>query len=144
MWLSWLDHCPIDEKFAGSISSQGTYLHYGFSVGVHVEENWSVFLSHWSLSLLVPSSLSKINKYIFRWGKKHKLVVDKVVLFQLPEAINWLIWGDRDLVHLSQFGTTLKGSFQFQSSHIISWGLSWNHIVSQTLPLLSTAILTSA
>ena len=25
-WLGWLDHCPIHQKVAGLIASQGTYL----------------------------------------------------------------------------------------------------------------------
>ena len=30
-WLSWLEHCPIDQKSAGSIPDQGTYLGCSFA-----------------------------------------------------------------------------------------------------------------
>ena len=30
VWLSWLQHCPVHQKVAGSIPSQDTYLGCGF------------------------------------------------------------------------------------------------------------------
>ena len=63
-WLSWLEHRPIHQKTAGSIPGR-------------TGGNRSMFLSlinvFHSLSLSPPpSSFSKNNKHILRWGFKKK------------------------------------------------------------------------
>ena len=30
VWLSWLEHCPVNQKFAGLMPGQGTCLGCGF------------------------------------------------------------------------------------------------------------------
>ena len=52
-WLSWLEHCPILQKAACMILSQGTCLGLwvGSLVGEHMGSNQSMFLTSVSLSL---------------------------------------------------------------------------------------------
>ena len=51
--LSWLEHRPIHQRVAGSISSRGTYLRWGShpQLGRMWEANNRVSLSHQCLSL---------------------------------------------------------------------------------------------
>ena len=74
-WLSWFKRYPIYQKVVGFIPSQGTYLGCGFNprLGLYGRQPIKVSLitlMFLSLSLplppSLPSSLSKINKYIFR------------------------------------------------------------------------------
>ena len=63
--LSWLERCPVHQKVAGLIPSQGTYLGCGFDhwPGHITGGNQSLFLSHIDVFLSFsppPSSLSKI------------------------------------------------------------------------------------
>ena len=86
--LSWVKHCPIHQKVFSLIHIQGTYLSCGFYPGSgRVQEAHDLCLSltslplflspllvspsfslpvSVSLSLFLPSSLSKINKCILR------------------------------------------------------------------------------
>ena len=60
MGLSWLEHCPIHQKVAGSIPALGTYLGCGFDPQLHhVWETTNQSLSL-SLSLSLPLSLSLV------------------------------------------------------------------------------------
>ena len=68
-WVAQLfEHCPVHQMVAGSIPSQDTSLGYGFDPwsGHICRSNQLILLSHTdvSLSLFLPSSLSKINKHI--------------------------------------------------------------------------------
>ena len=70
--LSWLEHCPVHQKFAGSILYQGTHVGCRFSLwlGCVWNGNWSIYLSLQRLSLFLPpsSSLSKVSKHILGLG----------------------------------------------------------------------------
>ena len=58
MWISWLEHPPINQKVVGSNPSQDTYLGYGFdpwSGCIQEARNPSMFLT----SMFLSSSLSK-------------------------------------------------------------------------------------
>ena len=52
MWLSWLEHHPVDQKVAGSIPGQGMYPGCDFDPwSGHVREgSWLMFLSHINVS----------------------------------------------------------------------------------------------
>ena len=53
VWLSWLEHCPINQKFADSIPIQDISLgcRFGPSCGVHKKRQLiDISLSHWSFS----------------------------------------------------------------------------------------------
>ena len=59
MWLSWLEHCPLDPKVTGSVPSQGTCPSCRVSRGQDVLEKASnVSLSHGSLCLSLSLFLS--------------------------------------------------------------------------------------
>ena len=61
MWLSWLEHCPINQKVASSIPGQGACLLCGFGPQLgHMREATDVSLSHacFSPSLSPSSALS--------------------------------------------------------------------------------------
>ena len=68
VWLSWLEHCPVNQKVVGSIPSQSTCLGCRFSSqSGHVQEAtnpFSLTSKFLSLSLSIPSPLSKINKHV--------------------------------------------------------------------------------
>ena len=91
VWLSWLEHCPISWKVAGSIPSQGTCLSCGFSLrsGCFQEATDRCFLWYQcfspSHSLPCPVSKKKINEHVLRWGLKKKCtqreVIDLSLLF---------------------------------------------------------------
>ena len=74
VWLSWLEHPPINQKVMGSIPSQGTCFggRFGPWFRACARGNWSMFLSHIDVYLppSLPSPLSKINKHVLRWGVK--------------------------------------------------------------------------
>ena len=73
VWLSRLEHRPINQKVMGSIPGQDTHLGCGFEpqsgcVREVTDQCFSLTLMLLSLSL----SFSKINKHIFGWGFKKK------------------------------------------------------------------------
>ena len=69
MWLSWLEHHPIDQNVAGSIPGQGTCLGCRFSPqSQRVGE-----ATDWCFSLSVPSPLFKICKHVLEWRFKKSL-----------------------------------------------------------------------
>ena len=73
VWLSWLEHCAVSQKFVGLIPSLGTYLGCGFGPQSGcMRGNQSMFLSHinLSVSLSLSSPLSQINKHVLGWGLK--------------------------------------------------------------------------
>ena len=76
-WLSWLEHCPIHQKVAGSIPSQGTYVGSTFnpqsgSIWEATYVSFSLSLSH-SLSLsLFLKSINMPSVRIF-FKKRHKV-----------------------------------------------------------------------
>ena len=56
-WLSWLEHCPVNQKVTGLIPGQGTYLGGGFSSGQGGTEREPIDVSlphHVSLPLFLP------------------------------------------------------------------------------------------
>ena len=66
-WLSWLERCPIHQKFEDSIPGQGTYLGCGFHPWSSANgSNQSMFLSLIDvlLSLFFSLSLTEIKKNI--------------------------------------------------------------------------------
>ena len=70
VWISWLEHQPIQQNVGGSIPCQDTYLGFRFILGqgVYGKQPIDVSLSHWCLSL--SCSLSKINKHILNFFLK--------------------------------------------------------------------------
>ena len=59
LWLSWLEHCPVDQKVTDLIPDQGTYPHYGFdsqSMCVRKSSQF-MFLSQIHVSLSLSFSL---------------------------------------------------------------------------------------
>ena len=64
-WFSWLECCPVHQKFRDLIPSQGTYLHAGSIPGR--APMWGT--QSMILSLFLPSSLSKINVYVYHMYK---------------------------------------------------------------------------
>ena len=52
VWLIWMDHHPIHQKFAGSVPDQGTCLGCGFHPG------WGMHRRHPTMSLSLSLSLS--------------------------------------------------------------------------------------
>ena len=61
-WISWLEHCPIDQKVARSILDHSTYLGGVFdSQGVDGRQQINVSLSHRCVCLSL-----KINEHILR------------------------------------------------------------------------------
>ena len=62
-WLSWLEHCPVRQKFVGSIPNQGTCLGLGSLPGQDAWERQPIDVAHvdvsHSLCLHPSSSLSK-------------------------------------------------------------------------------------
>ena len=76
--LSWLEHCPVNQKVAGSVPSQA-----------HTRGNQSMFLSNIDVSLplsfSLPSLYSKISKHtLWRGQKKKKLKQCKCCFRQVP------------------------------------------------------------
>ena len=64
-WLSWLESHPVQPKVVSFFPSQGTYLGCRFDAWsglIQEATNWC-----FSLSVSLPSFLSKSNKHIFRW-----------------------------------------------------------------------------
>ena len=72
VWLSWLEHHPVHEKFGGLIPRQGTHLGCGFSpqsARVWEATYQCFFLSFLPFFLCLcfqPPPLTKINKHIFK------------------------------------------------------------------------------
>ena len=68
MWLGWLERGPVNQRVTGFVFGQGTCLGCGFGPGRGAYKSWlrNVSLSHrcFSLSLFLPSSLSKIYKHV--------------------------------------------------------------------------------
>ena len=64
VWLSWLEHHPVDQKVTGLIPSQGTYLGCRFDPqsGPTQEGNQSMFLSHVAIYLSPFLSLKAMKK----------------------------------------------------------------------------------
>ena len=58
-WLSRLEHCPMHQKFAGLIPSQGAYIQVQFPVGAFTGGSQLVFLTSLFLFLFLSSSPSK-------------------------------------------------------------------------------------
>ena len=86
MWLSWLEHHPIDQKVMGLTPGQGIYPSCRFDpLPGHVPEgNQSMFLSHISLSL----SAKKNNPWVRITKKENKVSIrfsDMEVLGDLLE-----------------------------------------------------------
>ena len=70
VWLSWLQHHPVNQKSAGSIPGRDTCLgcrlgHRLGHVGEATDGYFSFISMFLSFSLFLPSPLSKINKYVF-------------------------------------------------------------------------------
>ena len=59
MWLSWVEHCPIDQKVTGWVPNQGTYPGCGFDPQLgHIGEiNVSLTWIFFSLSLFPSPAL---------------------------------------------------------------------------------------
>ena len=60
MWLSWLDHCPIDQKVAGLIPGQGTCQGCGFCP--QLGRIWKAASQYLSLMLMFLSPTPKAMK----------------------------------------------------------------------------------
>ena len=93
VWLSWLEHHPIHQKFAGSIPSQGVYLGCGFSWGMRQPINVSVSLSlSLSLSLIsINASSGKDFKKVSPWlGWFSGLQTKRSPIQSSVRALDWV------------------------------------------------------
>lgn len=61
MWVSWLEHCHIYQKVAGSIPSQGTHPGFGLTPGCSGCGKQLI-----DVSFSAPLPLYKINKKKFQ------------------------------------------------------------------------------
>ena len=87
-WVAQLvGACPIHWKVASSIPSQGTYLGCRFNPwsGCIEEATDRCFLSPqcFFLSLILPLSLSQINKPILGWGRKARFRVNDSKVYNM-------------------------------------------------------------
>ena len=67
----WLDHHPVHQGCRFNSQSGHILRLWFWSLNrAYMGGNWSMFLSHIDVALSLPSSFSKINKYILGWGLK--------------------------------------------------------------------------
>ena len=91
--LSWLERPPVHQAGAGSIPGQGTYLGFGFGPwSEHIQEasNQCLFLTSVFLSLSLPFSLSKINKYIIGLGFSKEKIMPGIKIEPISPVIQKL------------------------------------------------------
>ena len=88
VWLSWLEHRPINWKVAVSIASQGTCLGCGFVPSHGVRGNQSLFLG---IRVSLPLSPSLQNQWACSWVriKKFKLKYFLKNLKLLHSMFSW-------------------------------------------------------
>ena len=93
VWLSWLEHRPVNWKVAGLILGQGTCLgcRFGPQLG-HVQEATDPFLSHIDVFLPLSFSLPSLLKSIsMSSGEDFRKAKGSVKLCVGPKVV-WSLW----------------------------------------------------